>query len=355
MSKHTALQSPHGSDRSDTDRSDDEKPKVEQQPMQKGRETSVTKTFDRSSIADTDTIRSHSTTDSHTSEAPSVTSHDTVNVTKTTNTNIKNARTATPDTITSQKQASGSTPVIRPSVPPPQQQKSHTSTGVTNQPVKVNPALANQQARSTSSSSVGSLERSGNTSVQQQPRPDVNRATLNQSTASHGSSASQQGAQTGNQASGQFNYQQQQKTEFANRTSGQQVYNELLGPDAFKDVILNIDYGAIEAYNMAMQAPDDFTAGQASGNNQAGGGRFDVAKAIFNQVDTNRDGRISREEFQRWGQGATQNFSGQSNVSYQTTTTTANNGNNFNQAQLFSGATPDVANILRQSGLGNYG
>ncbi|CAF0960671.1 unnamed protein product, partial [Didymodactylos carnosus] len=27
------------------------------------------------------------------------------------------------------------------------------------------------------------------------------------------------------------------------------VYNELLGPDAFKDVILNIDYGAVEAYN----------------------------------------------------------------------------------------------------------
>ncbi|CAF0907574.1 unnamed protein product [Didymodactylos carnosus] len=31
------------------------------------------------------------------------------------------------------------------------------------------------------------------------------------------------------------------------------VYNELLGPDAFKDVILNIDYGAVEAFNSAFQ------------------------------------------------------------------------------------------------------
>lgn len=39
--------------------------------------------------------------------------------------------------------------------------------------------------------------------------------------------------------------------------------------------------------------------------------RFDVAKAIFNQVDTNRDGGISRDEFRQWAQGGSQQTQGQ--------------------------------------------
>ena len=38
---------------------------------------------------------------------------------------------------------------------------------------------------------------------------------------------------------------------------------------------------------------------------------FDVAKAIFNQVDTNRDGTLDRNEFQQWAQGGTNPAAGQ--------------------------------------------
>lgn len=34
--------------------------------------------------------------------------------------------------------------------------------------------------------------------------------------------------------------------------------------------------------------------------------RFDAAKAMFQQVDTNRDGSISRDEFRQWAQGGQQ-------------------------------------------------
>ena len=46
----------------------------------------------------------------------------------------------------------------------------------------------------------------------------------------------------------------------------------------------------------------------ASGSGGAAGG-FDVAKAIFNQADTNQDGTIDRSEFQQWA-GAASNAGG---------------------------------------------
>jgi len=138
-------------------------------------------------------------------------------------------------------------------------------------------------------------------------------------------------------------HQQYAQAQFANQLPGQQSFHELLGADAFKDVSLSIDYGAIEAYNVGMQSAGDITAEQASGN-------FDVVKAMFKQVDTNRDNAISRDEFQQWAQGGQQNVSGQSYSTYQTTST--NNGNNFNYAQSQGNIDPEIANILQQSGLG---
>jgi hypothetical protein len=86
------------------------------------------------------------------------------------------------------------------------------------------------------------------------------------------------------------------------------------------------------------------------------GQQFDVAKAIFNQADTNRDGSISREEFQQWAQGGQQNYGGQSysaTANYQTNTTNyGDTSGSFYPAALFAGADPAVANILQQSGLG---
>jgi hypothetical protein len=204
---------------------------------------------------------------------------------------------------------------------------------------------------------------------------------------------------------------------FANQIPAHQVYNELLGPDAFKDVILDIDYGAMGGFNAAFQSGGDFSGGQlppgisirpayttvdslnyqqhmfntartinaggessgydyggASSNYNYGGSssaydvsggqqfnvnsgqQFDVAKALFNQADTNRDGGISREEFQNWAAGGQQNYGGQSysaSANYQPTTANYSGASDsFYQAGLLAGVDPSVANILQQSGLG---
>ena len=193
---------------------------------------------------------------------------------------------------------------------------------------------------------------------------------------------------------------------FANQIPANQIYNELLGPDAFKDVILDIDYGAMEVFNAAFQSGDDFTGGQlppgvtvrpayttvdslnyqqhmfntartvnAGGEsnmydfgrmsnnynigetsntyNISGGQNFDIVKAIFNQVDVNHDGLIDRQEFRQWAQGDQQNYSGQSystTANYQTNHGSTNDS--FYGATLFDGANSGVADILQQSGLG---
>lgn len=46
------------------------------------------------------------------------------------------------------------------------------------------------------------------------------------------------------------------------------------------------------------------SSGAGAGGNAGAG--FDAAKAIFSQVDTNRDGAIDRNEFQQWAGGAGQ-------------------------------------------------
>jgi len=51
----------------------------------------------------------------------------------------------------------------------------------------------------------------------------------------------------------------------------QQRVNSLLGPDAFKDVALNIDYGAVEAYNVAMQSSSGPTDEQLIASSNGGG------------------------------------------------------------------------------------
>lgn len=95
-----------------------------------------------------------------------------------------------------------------------------------------------------------------------------------------------------------------------------------------------------------------------SNSYNVGGQQFDAAKAIFNQVDANHDGSISRDEFRQWAQGTQQNYGGQTyatNANYQTNYNVSGGGNansNFYQASLFDGADPSVANILQQSGLG---
>ena len=173
---------------------------------------------------------------------------------------------------------------------------------------------------------------------------------------------------------------------FANRIPAHQVYNELLGPDAFKDVILDIDYGALGGLNASFQSPGDFSGGQlppgisirpayttvdslnyqqhmfntartinAGGNDNhaydmggGGGQQFDVAKAIFNQADVNHDGAISRDEFRQWAQPATQQLL--EYVSKYGVTSGGDQG--FYNAALLDGANPSVAAILQQSGIG---
>ena len=58
------------------------------------------------------------------------------------------------------------------------------------------------------------------------------------------------------------------------------------------------------------------SSSSTAGTGTAATGGFDVAKAIFNQVDTNRDGTIDRNEFQQWIGAATQ-ISGGAGASYE--------------------------------------
>jgi hypothetical protein len=124
--------------------------------------------------------------------------------------------------------------------------------------------------------------------------------------------------------------------------------NPFFGMGDYGEMTLNIDYGAMEAYNVALQAGDNFVPAAIPSNIQSSGHQFDVVKAMFNQVDMNQDGSISRAEFQRWAQAA-QPTSNPTSYSqhYQTVP-----GSAAPNSALFAGASPEVARILQQSGLG---
>ena len=254
--------------------------------------------------------------------------------------------------------------------------------------------------------------------MNQQPRFDVAKAIFNQVDRNHdGSITRDEFRQWAQPAGGQAQQQQQQQQQRQQPPQAQpipasQVYNELLGPDAFKDVILDIDYGALGNLNTAFQSTGDFSGGQlppgisirpayttvdslnyqqhmfntartiyadgsdnsygygaAGGSDNYGGGQhFDAAKAIFNQVDANHDGSITRDEFQQWAQGGAgaagagqQNYGGQAySTNYQNVGAgTADYGAAGNpggsgpyQATVLDGGNPAIANILQQSGLG---
>ena len=79
--------------------------------------------------------------------------------------------------------------------------------------------------------------------------------------------------------------------------------------DDYRDGILHIDYGAIEAYNIALQSSDEFANNLVPPSGMGAGGQqphFDAAKALFNQVDLNHDGSITRDEFRQWAAGGQQ-------------------------------------------------
>ncbi|UJR21848.1 hypothetical protein I4U23_024921 [Adineta vaga] len=392
------------------------------------RQDSPTNTIDGTSIADTTTVRSASPTASHLSQARTHTTFDSASV----------ATGFSTGTVNTQPQLAGGIPIIR---PPGLQQQQQGGTGIgvfgpqrpvgyptqppssagniNQQPIQIDVAAAQQQYQqrgmqpeispysgSTTSSSAGSLSVSAATSSHQQPRFDAAKAIFNQADTNKDGSISRDefntwAQQGGNSAAG-GQFQQQQQTQFPNQIPASQVYNELLGPDAFKDVILDIDYGAMAGFNVAFQSGGDFNNGQlppginvrpayttvdslnyqqhmfntartinagsqgdsydfnAANNSYAGtdGQQFDVARAIFNQADANQDGSISRDEFRQWAQGSSQqNQGGQAysaSANYQASygNQVGGTNNSIYQAALFDGANPAVANILQQSGLG---
>ncbi|CAF1337364.1 unnamed protein product [Rotaria sordida] len=404
---------------------------------------SVTNTIDATSLAETGTLRTVSSPISHVSGTASGTGYDSVSLTTATDTGFTNATTAS-----QQQSVVGGIPIIR---PPILQQQTSTGIGtfgpqrptgyptqppvvstnvVTQQPIRIDVTAAQQQYQqhglqpeispysgSTVSTSGESISSHGTSSIQQQPRvapaPNiVNPGNLNQLNLSGSQEFRPQSQGIFPQPHGQFfHHQQQQQPQtqqalLQNQIPAHQVYNELLGPDAFKDVILDIDYGAMGGFNAAFQSGTDFLGGQlppgisvrpayttvdslnyqhhmfntartmhAGGENLNfdfdgtgissniggfgdvyGGQNFDAAKAVFNLADTNRDGSISRQEFQKFFQGGQQNVGEQSystTTNYQTNIPSYNSTNdNFYHAGLFAGADPTIATILQQSGLG---
>ncbi|CAF2100659.1 unnamed protein product [Rotaria magnacalcarata] len=312
---------------------------------------SVAKSIVSNTATETNTVGSGSPTISHRSARSTQKSFDTVSIQSGDSRSTKTTSTVQPTTTNSQQK----------------QVASNTSTDV-NKPIQIDVKSAQQQSQqrpvqsdvspysgSTSSYTDGSLSSPSSVSYQHQSQVNNTRTIpTNQTSTNLNSGANQQRPQYQQQTSGQF-YHQQQQAQFVNQTSAQPSIHQIFGADDFKDVALNIDYGAIEAYNAGMELPDDFSAAESAGGAAGGGGsQFDVVKAIFNQVDTNRDGSISRQEFQQWAQQGGQNYGAQSHANYQAQPTATNYGNNFNHTEVLDGSSPQAMNILRQSGLGHF-
>jgi len=389
---------------------------------------SPSNTIDRTSLADTTTLRTASPAGSHISGGVGRTVYDTV-TTETTTTTAGGVPIIRPPI--SQQPGTG-VGVFGPQVPGgyPTQPPFTGIGGLNQQGIQIDVGAAQQQYQqrnfqpeispysgSTISSSGGSLSSPGIASIHQQPHFDVAGGAFNQANLHNGDTVVEEEVQTWTQTTVpqvgvQFQQQQlpqQQQARFANQIPAHHVYNELLGPDAFKDVILDIDYGAMGGFNTAFQSGGDFFGGQlppginvrpayttvdslnyqqhmfntprtinvgggshsydyggansgynfggANGGydvsgghhfNNGGGQHFDAAKAMFNQADVNRDGRVSREEFQHWAQGGPSYPGG-----YPTNTGNYGNMNGgFHQGGLFAGGDPAVEHILQQSGLG---
>lgn len=141
---------------------------------------------------------------------------------------------------------------------------------------------------------------------------------------------------------------------YVNHSPEQQAFNPFLTPDDPREFTLNIDYGAMEAYNVGSRVTVESLGLKMPGAAGPGQQKFDVVKALFNQADTNRDGRISQQEFQQWMQGGTQNFGGQAHGHYQTQTGNTNYGRNFARPVVLEGRSPQAVNVLRQSGLERF-
>ena len=138
-----------------------------------------------------------------------------------------------------------------------------------------------------------------------------------------------------------------------NPISEQQIFYQYSGSGEPDDVMLYIDYGAIDAYNIAQQSPENLTSGQFLGNFNISEPQFSTVPSPFTQVMTGQDISFRPGEFQQRTQDNIHDFGEQSYSNYQTTTT--DYGNKINYAPLYSDTTHEVANILQQSRLGNFG
>lgn len=121
--------------------------------------------------------------------------------------------------------------------------------------------------------------------------------------------------------------------------SGQYSY----AAEASMDSTLYIDYGAIDAYNYAMQAPEVVPNIPQKGKGSA----LDIKQTIFNQVDRNHDGSISRDEFLQWSQAGQQGRNVQGAAAY------TNNQQSYAQSSFVNNndSNLDITSILQQSGL----
>ncbi|CAF3370185.1 unnamed protein product [Rotaria sp. Silwood1] len=511
--------------------------------------SSVTNTAHPTSMAETSTQRSISPASSHKSERSSHKSersshksertsavpYDAASLATTTNTGFTNNTSVTGNTALSQQRAGSSTPVSRTPViqPKPQQQQSGITNVSVNKPIQPTIGLTHPQHQQNKTQptqpTVGLTHPQhqqnktqptqptvGLTHPQYRPnvvQPGINPQGgstkilgggpfLNTANTNLGNVINHQGPHNG-----QYYFQQNLQARVGNQIYGQQGFNPIFGPDAFDDVILNVDYGAMDSYNIGIQS-HGFTSGQIQGGfgaggpvlggigapvvgdfggsglggfdvggsvlggfgepvlggiggsvlggfgepvlggiggsvlggfgepvlggiggsvlggfgepvlggiggsvlggfgepvlggiggsvlggfNEpvfggigepvlggigepglgginvggsvmggfgAGGPQFDAAKAVFNLADTNKDGVLSRNEFQQWAQGGIQNVGGQLHSIHPTkagvTTTAINNPNNLNLPQVPQGFNPQIANILEQSGLSKF-
>ncbi|CAF0800961.1 unnamed protein product [Rotaria sordida] len=215
------------------------------------------------------------------------TQYDAVSIATTTDTGFTGNTRTTTNTGISQQQVVVDIPTVR--SPILQTQLSGTTSDYVTQPTQPTVRLVDPQGRQNRVQFTQPTV--GLTHPQYQPnvvQPGINHYGPSNIPSSGGSFPSAGNINLGNVTNQQgphnpeYYYQHNLRAGVGNQIFGQQGFTPIYGPDDFKDVILNIDYGAMDAYNIGIQAHGGFTDGPIPRGLGIGGSvRGDASKLVL--------------------------------------------------------------------------
>ncbi|CAF0792899.1 unnamed protein product [Rotaria sordida] len=215
------------------------------------------------------------------------TQYDAVSIATTTDTGFTGNTRTTTNTGISQQQVVVDIPTVR--SPILQTQLSGTTSDYVTQPTQPTVRLVDPQGRQNRVQFTQPTV--GLTHPQYQPnvvQPGINHYGPSNIPSSGGSFSNAGNINLGNVTNQQgphnpeYYYQHNLRAGVGNQIFGQQGFTPIYGPDDFKDVILNIDYGAMDAYNIGIQAHGGFTDGPIPRGLGIGGSvRGDAGKLVL--------------------------------------------------------------------------